>query len=79
MVWAGRELVEAGTLRRVSQTLLDCQFTHGNDTGALYQYQKVGPSGAHLKFGITKGPATRYTTAELAGGPLRILASGESR
>jgi len=37
----------------------------------------VGASGEHLKFGITNNPATRYTTQELlAGGNLRILASG---
>jgi hypothetical protein len=44
--------------------------------GLTYLYQKVGPLGEHLKFGITKNPATRYTAEELAGGRLRILASG---
>jgi hypothetical protein len=39
-------------------------------------YQKVGAAGEHLKFGITSNPATRYTLEELAGGRLRILASG---
>ena len=41
-----------------------------------YLYQKVGPSGEHLKFGITKSPATRYTKEELAGGRLKILTEG---
>ena len=41
-----------------------------------YLYQKVGPLGEHLKFGITSTPATRYTSAELAGGRLKILAGG---
>ena len=44
-----------------------------------YLYQKVGASGEHLKFGITKNPATRYTKEELAGGDLRILASGSKK
>lgn len=42
-----------------------------------YLYQKVGPAGEHLKFGITANPATRYTAAELNGGRLRIIAQGE--
>jgi hypothetical protein len=41
-----------------------------------YLYHKVGASGQHLKYGITKSPTTRYTQAELGGGRLRILASG---
>lgn len=44
--------------------------------GTTYLYQKVGPLGEHLKFGITNNPATRYTAEELAGGRLRILARG---
>ena len=39
-------------------------------------YQKVDASGKHLKYGITKNPATRYTQKELAGGRLKILAEG---
>lgn len=39
-------------------------------------YQKVGPLGEHLKFGIANNPATRYTDEQLAGGRLRILARG---
>jgi len=42
-----------------------------------YLYQKVGALGEHLKFGITKSPATRYTQEELAGGRLRIIGQGE--
>jgi len=45
--------------------------------GDSYLYQKVGPYGEHLKYGITKNPATRYTAEELGGGRLRLLASGE--
>ena len=44
--------------------------------GTTYLYQKVGPLGEHLKFGITNNPATRYTAEQLAGGRLRIIASG---
>ena len=39
-------------------------------------YQKVGPNGEHLKFGITKNPGSRYTTNELNGGRLKIIAQG---
>jgi hypothetical protein len=45
-------------------------------------YQKVGPNGEHLKFGIAKnefkasGQLTRYTDAELGGGRTRILGGG---
>ncbi|HOX03775.1 MAG TPA: hypothetical protein P5555_16025 [Candidatus Paceibacterota bacterium] len=42
-----------------------------------YLYQKVGAQGEHMKFGITKNPATRYTQEELAGGRLRIIGQGE--
>ena len=41
-----------------------------------FLYQKVGPFGEHLKFGITKNPATRYTNEELGGGRLRFIAEG---
>jgi RHS repeat-associated protein len=41
-----------------------------------YLYQKVGPDGEHLKFGITRDPATRYPQQELGGGRLKILTSG---
>jgi len=41
-----------------------------------FLYQKVSATGAHLKYGITKNPLSRYTSAQLAGGQLRILASG---
>ncbi len=42
-------------------------------------YQKVGPNGEHLKFGITKNPATRYSAAELGGGSLKIVAQGSRK
>jgi hypothetical protein len=42
-----------------------------------YLYEKVGPNGEHLKYGISDNPATRYTQAELRGGRLKILAQGE--
>jgi RHS repeat-associated protein len=45
----------------------------GNDT---FLYQKLSSTGEHLKYGITDNPATRYTSAELNGGQLNILASG---
>jgi RHS repeat-associated protein len=44
--------------------------------GLTYLYQKIGAEGQHLKFGITNNPATRYTSEELAGGRLKILAQG---
>jgi RHS repeat-associated protein len=44
--------------------------------GPTYLYQKVGPEGEHLKFGITNNPATRYTPEELGGGRLKIIGSG---
>jgi hypothetical protein len=39
-------------------------------------YQKVGPTGEHLKFGITNNPDTRYTSEELSAGSLRIIGQG---
>lgn len=39
-------------------------------------YQKVGPDGEHLKFGVTKNPASRYNRSELNGGRLKIVAQG---
>ena len=41
-----------------------------------FLYQKLGPAGEHLKYGITKNPATRYSQAELGGGKLNIIAEG---
>ncbi len=46
---------------------------------ATYLYQKVGAQGEHLKFGITKNPATRYTQEELGGGRLKILTEGSRK
>jgi hypothetical protein len=40
-------------------------------------YQKVGAQGEHLKFGVTRDPATRYTKAKLGGGRLKIVAQGQ--
>lgn len=44
-----------------------------------YLYQKLGAECEHLKFGITKNPATRYTQEELAGGRLNIIAEGAKK
>jgi hypothetical protein len=41
-----------------------------------YLYQKVGPNGEHLKFGITGDPDARYTTEERGGASLRIIGQG---
>jgi RHS repeat-associated protein len=42
-----------------------------------YLYEKLGPNGEHLKYGITSNnPDGRYTTKELNGGKLKILAKG---
>lgn len=44
--------------------------------GDTVLYQKLGSAGEHLKYGISKNPATRYTSKELDGGRLNILARG---
>ncbi len=44
--------------------------------GDTFLYQKLSSAGEHLKYGIAKNPATRYTSSELAGGELNILAKG---
>jgi hypothetical protein len=36
----------------------------------------LSSAGEHLKYGSTKNPATRYTSSELDGGSLNILARG---
>jgi len=41
-----------------------------------FLYQKLSAEGSHLKYGITNNPVTRYTSEELNGGRLNILASG---
>jgi hypothetical protein len=41
-----------------------------------YLYEKVGPNGEHLKYGITNNPKGRYSPSELKGGRLKILAKG---
>ncbi len=50
-----------------------------NAYAETWLYQKIGPTGEHLKYGITKSPLTRYTTEELGGGRLKILASGSKQ
>ena len=40
----------------------------GSEVGHTVLYQKLGTAGEHLKYGITKDPATRYTSSELDGG-----------
>lgn len=58
-------------------TQLEFQFAKDvSSSDVTYLYQKVGPNGEHLKFGITDNPATRYTAAQLNGGGLRILDQG---
>jgi RHS repeat-associated protein len=47
--------------------------------GDTYLYQKLGPGGDHLKYGITKDPLGRYTADELGGGRLKILAQGSRK
>jgi hypothetical protein len=42
-------------------------------------YQKLSAADEHLKYGITKNPATRYTAEELNGGRLNILARGSKQ
>ena len=44
--------------------------------GDTVLYQKLGPAGEHLKYGITKSSATRYTSKEMNGRSLNILARG---
>src|SRR6267142_2035281 len=46
------------------------------EKGLTYLYEKLGAKSEHLKYGITNNPLTRYTAEELAGGKLKILASG---
>jgi hypothetical protein len=48
----------------------------GSGEADTFLYQKLSSAGEHLKYGITKNPATRYTSAEMDGGRLNILASG---
>lgn len=46
------------------------------EVGDTVLYQKLSSTGEHLKYGIAKNPATRYTSSELNGGRLNILARG---
>lgn len=48
-------------------------------TVTTYLYQKLGALGEHLKFGITRNPATRYTAEQLAGGKVNIIAEGAKK
>jgi len=48
-------------------------------SGDTVLYQKLGSAGEHLKYGITKNPATRYTSKELDGGSLNILTRGPKK
>jgi len=48
----------------------------GKGEAATYLYQKLGAAGEHLKVGITKNLASRYSAAGLAGGRLNVLAQG---
>jgi RHS repeat-associated protein len=44
--------------------------------GVTFLYQKLGPLGQHLKYGITKNPITRYSGKRLLGGKLNLVAWG---
>jgi RHS repeat-associated protein len=73
-----KDAVKSTATAATRATQLEFQFA--KDVGSsdvTYLYQKVGAAGEHLKFGITDNPATRYTTAELNGGSLNIIAHGE--
>ena len=48
----------------------------GGGKDSTFLYQKLGPNGEHLKYGIANNPATRYTQDELGGGRLKILTEG---
>ncbi|MDX9838917.1 MAG: RHS repeat-associated core domain-containing protein, partial [Azoarcus sp.] len=51
----------------------------GGSKDVTYLYQKLSAEGTHLKYGITKNPATRYTQEQLAGGRLKILTEGSRK
>jgi RHS repeat-associated protein len=71
--WRARPLNEFGHIR------LGRAAEAGSGEADTFLYQKLSAEGQHLKFGITANPTTRYTTAELNGGQLNILASGPRR
>ncbi len=69
----GLALKDTAILKRAGQGPLLGDLQSGRTS---YLYQKVGPKGEHLKYGISYSPATRYTQAELGGGRLKVLANG---
>jgi len=46
---------------------------HGRGTTL---YQKFGPNGEHLKFGITKKTKIRYKKKQLGGGNIKVQVAG---
>jgi hypothetical protein len=56
--------------------LLGQMQMQGLQQRTTYLYEKVGPNGEHLKYGITNDPKGRYTASELKGGRLKIVAQG---
>jgi hypothetical protein len=76
VVWALGGVVECNCITGAPDLLGGFAGTAVKSAGRLtYLYQKVGPSGENLKFGIATNPATRYTSADLGGGNLRIIAN----
>ncbi|MCB9772147.1 MAG: fibronectin type III domain-containing protein [Candidatus Omnitrophica bacterium] len=56
-----------------------CNLTKSTAHDSVYLYQKLDKAGKHLKYGISKNPASRYTAKELDGGKLKILTSGNKK
>ena len=67
----------AGTISRAVK--VEQCVAKGASKDVTYLYQKLSAAGEHLKYGITKNPATRYTQDELAGGRLNILTEGSRK
>jgi RHS repeat-associated protein len=59
-----------------SDKIINKSWTVSFTNGITYLYQKLDKFGQHLKYGITKNLSTRYTSEELDGGTLKVLASG---
>jgi hypothetical protein len=55
---------------------LEFDFAKNLSERTTYLYDKLSAAGEHLKYGVSYDPLTRYTSGELAGGRLNILASG---
>jgi hypothetical protein len=73
-------VAKASKLGELSKTAKAARAAEGTRRNVTYYlYQKVSKAGEHLKYGITKNPAARYTAKELAGGRLRILTRGKRK